>query len=155
MQGLHVRDIMTTPVVTLEQGHSIHMAASIMRLQHFRHLPVVDAKKQFVGLVTHRDLLSAQADVLARGSRKPEILAVPVARIMRVGVWTVHRETPVMEAARIMFDHKFGCLPVLDGRELVGIVTEADLLHAFLSVLERNREWQDTDPNIRDGGALQ
>jgi CBS domain-containing membrane protein len=149
MRSLRVSDVMSSPVVSLERDHSIHLAASIMRLRHIRHLPVTDAEARFVGLVTHRDLLSAQADLLARPSTGPEAVAVPVARIMKVGVWTVQHDTPLMEAARIMFDHKFGCLPVLDGHTLVGIVTEADLVGAFLRVLERLRDREDTNPNLR------
>jgi CBS domain-containing membrane protein len=148
VRALRVLDIMSSPVVTLNRDHSIHLAASLMRLRHIRHLPVVDDNDHFVGLVTHRDLLAAQAEVLARASTSQE-LSVPVARVMKMGVWTVHEGTAALEAARIMFDHKFGCLPVLSGKKLVGIVTGADFLGAYLTRLEQRRDREDTNPRIR------
>jgi CBS domain-containing membrane protein len=151
MNAIRVGDIMTKQVVALQYDHSVHLASSLMHMKHIRHLPVIDASSQLVGIVTHRDLVGAQAHLLARGDR--ESLSVPVAQVMRTQVWSVHPDTPVLEAARIMHDHKFGCLPVLDGRRVVGIVTEADLLATLLKLLETRRDREDTDPRLRlDGG---
>jgi CBS domain-containing membrane protein len=149
MRTLRVKDLMTRPVVSVERDHSIHVAASILRFKHIRHLPVVDRAKRLVGLVTHRDLIAAQADVLARSDGDPRAFFVPVARIMKEAVWSVEPDTPAMEAARIMLDHRFGCLPVLEHQHLVGIVTEVDLLGAFVCVLEQRREREDTNPSLR------
>ena len=148
MTPLKVGAVMTKPVVSLERDHSIHLATSLMRLKHIRHLPVTDERGHLVGIVTARDLVRAQADVLARAHDARE-LSVPVARVMSENVWVVHPDTPVLEAARIMADHKFGCVPVVEGRRLVGILTEADLLKILLRLLERGREREDTDPRIR------
>jgi CBS domain-containing membrane protein len=139
---------MTHPVVSLNREDNIHLAMSVLRLHRIRHLPVVNSVGELVGLVTHRDLLGAQASVLASRATTPEEFLVPVVQIMRTGVWTVHRDTALLEAARIMFDHKVGCLPVVEGQTLVGIVTEADLIGALIVLLERRREREDTDPNV-------
>jgi CBS domain-containing membrane protein len=139
---------MTSPVVSVERDHSIHVAVSILRFKHIRHLPVVDDAKRLVGLVTHRDLIAAQADVLARSDEDPQTLFVPVARIMKEAVWSVEPDTPAMEAARIMLDHRFGCLPVLEHQHLVGIVTEVDLLGALVGLLEQRRDREDTNPDL-------
>lgn len=147
MTPLKVGAVMTKPVVALDRDHSIHLATSLMRLKHIRHLPVTDGDGNLVGIVTARDLVRAQADVLARAHTARE-LSVPVSRVMSDNVWAVHPDTPVLEAARIMSDHKFGCVPVLEGRRLVGILTEADLIHVLLRLLERGREREDTDPRI-------
>jgi len=48
---------------------------------------------------------------------------------------TVTADTPVVEAARLMRDHKVGGLPVMEGTDLVGIVTETDLLDALIKLL--------------------
>jgi CBS domain-containing membrane protein len=148
MRTLKVGQLMSRQVVSLDRDDNIHLAMSVLRLNRIRHLPVVDAEGDFVGLVSHRDLVAAQADVLARPATTAEAFSVPVARIMRVGVWTVHEDTALLEAARIMLDHKVGCLPVLQGKRLVGIITEADLLGAFIRHLERRRQREDTDPGI-------
>lgn len=151
VKPLFVADVMTRGVVSLNQGHSIHLAASILRLKHIRHLPVTDDAGNLVGIVTHRDLIAAQADVLARTTPPPVGLSIPVARVMKMGVWTVHEDATVLETARIMADHKFGCVPVTRGRKLVGIVTEADLMRALLASLDARREGEDT-VRIRHGG---
>jgi CBS domain-containing membrane protein len=103
--------------------------------------------ERLVGLVTHRDLLRAQAAVLASpyDPRHDESMTVPVTRIMRTNVWTVTPKTPLLEAARIVLDHKFGCLPVVEATRLVGIVTEVDFMRCLIDGLTTRREREDTD----------
>ena len=144
LKALLVETIMTAPVVSLQSDHSIHFASGVMQLAHIRHLPVVDGER-LVGLVTHRDLIAAQSSVLAkRFEPGGDGLSLRVADIMKTGVWSVERHTPVLEAARIMSDHKLGCLPVLDAERLVGIVTAADFLQLLVRALEWRREREDT-----------
>jgi CBS domain-containing protein len=147
MRAVHVEDLMTRKVVSLSSDHSIHLAAGIMQIKHIRHLPVVDDGR-LVGLVTHRDLLRAQAALLAEpyDPRFDRSMSTPVVAVMRTNVWSVHPHTPALEAARIMLDHKFGCLPVVDpGQKLVGIVTEVDFMRALVDGLLQRRDREDTD----------
>lgn len=146
MKSIHVEQIMTRNVVSLQSDHSIHLAAGVMQLKRIRHLPVVDGER-LVGLVTHRDLLRAQAAVLAGpwDPRSDASLTVPITEIMRTNVWTVGPRTPLLEAARIVLDHKFGCLPVVDDGRLVGIVTEVDLIRCLVDGLSARRDTEDTD----------
>jgi CBS domain-containing membrane protein len=146
VKAIHVEDIMTRSVVTVQRDHSIHLAAGIMQLKHIRHLPVLEGDR-LVGLVTHRDLLRAQASVLAEpyDPRLDISLTVPVTHIMRTNVWTVTPKTPLLEAARIVLDHRFGCLPVVEGGRLVGIVTEVDFMRRLVDGLTARREREDTD----------
>ena len=154
MRSLKVADIMTRNVLTLEMDHSINLAGAVMQWRHIRHLPVVD-QGRLVGLVTARDVARAQAQLLAQPARQAldddgRGLTVPVLDIMQRNVWSVTSDAPVSEAARIMLDHRFGCLPVVDERErLVGIVTEIDLLRLLIEQLSARREVEDTDPSIR------
>lgn len=141
-----VQSIMTHPVVAVQSDHSIHFAIGLMRSERIRHLPVVDGHR-LVGLVTQRDLISAESSLLSApfdALHSEESLSVPVSEVMRTSVWAVDVDTPVLEAARIMRDHKFGCLPVLDEERLVGIVTAEDFLTLLVSSLERRREREDT-----------
>ena len=146
MRSLKVSALMQTEVIALDSDHSINLAEGVMRLSRIRHLPVVEGGR-LVGLVTHRDLVRAQAAYLAEPARGHP-LAVPVRQVMQTNVWTVTPDTSVLEAAQIMLDHKFGCLPVVDGQRLVGIVTEADFLALLIRALESRRPEEDTDPGL-------
>jgi CBS domain-containing membrane protein len=140
-----VRDLMTANVVTLTAGQSLPAARELMKLKRVRHLPVVDDAGHLVGLVTHRDLLEAAISSLAPldPDELDELqLKVPVARIMRGQVWTIGPDDPADAAARLMLDNRIGCLPVVSERQLVGIITEADLVEAaaiFLPLLKNPR----------------
>jgi CBS domain-containing membrane protein len=147
VKAVHVEDIMTRKVVSLTSDHSVHLAMGVMYIKHIRHLPVVDDGR-LVGLVTHRDLLRAQAALLAQpyDPRFDQSMSTPVTAVMRTNVWSVHPRTPALEAARIMLDHRFGCLPVVDeANRLVGIVTEVDFMRAMVDGLVQRREREDTD----------
>jgi len=145
LKALLVETIMTSPVVSLQSDHSVHFASGLMQLGHIRHLPVLEGER-LVGLVTHRDLVAAQASLLAKKFEPGagDALSLRVADIMKTGVWSVERHTPILEAARIMSDHKLGCLPVLEAERLVGIVTAADFLQLLVRALEWRREREDT-----------
>jgi CBS domain-containing membrane protein len=135
-----VRDLMSGNVVTLTRGQSVTFARELMQLKCLRHLPVVDEQGLLVGLVTHRDLLAAAISSLAplsAAEREELQFRVPVARAMREQVWTIDPEAPADAAARLMLDHRIGCLPVTEGRRLVGILTEADLVEAAAILLPR------------------
>jgi CBS domain-containing membrane protein len=139
---LRVRDLMTAPVFTLTAMQSLPLAESMMGLHHVRHIPVVDADGRVVGLVTHRDLLGAKISSLAplsEDERSELQLRVPVARIMRRDVWTISPDAHAISAARIMREHRFGCLPVVERERLVGIISEADLLALVTESLSLDR----------------
>jgi CBS domain-containing membrane protein len=133
-----VQDLMSSSVVTLTRGQSLPFARELMQLKRTRHLPVVDQDGLLVGLVTHRDLLAAAISSLApltNDERDSLQHAVPVASVMREHVWTIDPEAPADAAARLMLDKRIGCLPVTEGRRLVGIITEADLIETAAILL--------------------
>jgi CBS domain-containing protein len=124
---LTVGDLMTTAVISLQEGATIRRADADMRLAEIRHLPVVDSGGHVVGVVSDRDLLRALS---RRGT------AVAVAKVMTRHVRTVSPGTPARRAAEIMLAQKIGCLPVVgDEQELVGIVTETDFLRLAVQLL--------------------
>lgn len=138
MRGFTVKNLMSTDVVTLEQDEDLDVAEKVMSLGRIRHLPVVQGER-LVGLVTHRDLLAAQFSTLADVSAADEEVlrsSVAAAQIMQTDVRTVPSTMPVLEAAKIMRRHKYGCLPVVDDGKLVGIVTEADFMELVVRALE-------------------
>ncbi|MCA9609135.1 MAG: CBS domain-containing protein [Myxococcales bacterium] len=127
---------MTVDVVTLAEEQDVLFATSAMSLRRIRHLPVVRGE-ELVGLVSHRDLLRAQAHFSAKTPREEgKTIASVIARdVMTADVRTVPPTMPADEAAMILVDTKFGCLPVVEDGRLVGIVTEADFLRWAVGVL--------------------
>jgi CBS domain-containing protein len=115
-----VSDMMTREVITVNEQDNLADLEYGMKVQRIRHLPVVDGRK-LVGLITHRDLLRA-----AQAKLGGDAFA---ARLMTKDPTTVRPDVTVGDAARILAESKFGCLPVVgtDG-ELVGIVTEHDFV---------------------------
>jgi CBS domain-containing membrane protein len=139
MTMLKVRDLMTTEVVTVEEDEDLDLAGQLMHLGRVRHLPVV-ANDRLVGLVTDRDLLKAQASRMGQGPSPDQERAmnrwVKAGWIMTQGVHTVEPDLALAEAAHLMLEHKYGCLPVVEQGKLVGILTEADFVRYTLHTLE-------------------
>jgi len=129
---------MTHEVVTLAEDDTLADARQCMDRGRVRHLPIVRGTT-LVGLLTHRDLLAASFSVFAQASRQEEhrlFAQIPVRELMREA-HAVRPHIRVREAARIMLENQYGCLPVVDeaGR-LLGIVTEADFLRLAVRMLD-------------------
>ncbi len=140
MQALSVADVMTRDVVALYADEDLRRVGAQMERHRFRHLPVVDDARGLVGLVSQRDLLRWSASRLDgdAGARDAVIEAVFTVRdVMTRVVQTCRRDEPLAEVARRMVDAKLGCLPVVDdGRRVIGIVTEHDLLRVLVRLLD-------------------
>jgi acetoin utilization protein AcuB len=118
---LVVERIKTDPA-TVTRGATVRDALDILEQQGLRYLPVVDERGSLVGTVAERVLLRADD-------------GEPVHKYMAGSVITVTEYTTLEEAARIMADQRLGLLPVLRHGKLVGVVTETDLLEAFIELL--------------------
>ena len=135
---IHVSDLMTDKVFTLQRIDTLHDVRSLMDLARIRHIPVIDEQGRFLGLVTHRDLLSYTVSKLAglEDQTQSEIdSSIMLGDIMRTDVTTVSPDTLLQDAAAILYKHKYGCLPVLEGEKLVGIITESDFLRLAIALL--------------------
>lgn len=131
-----VQEIMIREPATLARNDALDLADDIMRLGRIRHLPVVEDDR-VVGVVSQRDLFrSALASALGYGEKAQRGLmqTLLVKEVMSTPVVTVAPECAVREAARLMVEKKIGCLPVVSGEALVGIVTETDMLKLLASV---------------------
>ncbi len=115
---IKVRDIMSSPVETISPDLSVFDAIRIMEEKHIKRLPILE-KKQLVGIVTQTDLVQV---VTFYGRWKD------VEEIMSKDVAGIQSDASIVEAAEIMTRRKISCIVVLEGDELVGIVTERDLL---------------------------
>lgn len=134
-----VADLMTRSVTTLRATDSALLAKETMMRQRIRHIPVISEEGAFEGLVTQRDLLAATisrfADVDAAIQEEIDS-GIPLANIMITDVIMVSPGCSVRKAADILLANKFGCLPVVEGDKLVGIITEADFLKLVIELLD-------------------
>jgi CBS domain-containing protein len=130
-----VKDLMATKVSTLGRNDTLDLADNVMALERIRHLPVLD-ERRVVGVVSQRDLFrSALAVALGYGERAQATLlkTLSVKEVMSEPAITISPEATIKEAARLMIERKIGCLPVIEGGRLVGIVTETDILRYVVS----------------------
>ena len=136
---LKVKDLMTSPVFSLKENDSLHNARSLMNLQRIRHIPIITADNAFTGLVTHRDILSATISQLAEldpETQKEIDAGIPIREIMRTDITSVDEESSLKDAAQLLLNHKYGCLPVVQDGELTGILTEADFLRLTIKLMD-------------------
>jgi acetoin utilization protein AcuB len=128
---------MTRNPRTVSPDDPLSFAAGILREHRFHHLPVVEGGK-LVGVLSDTDLRNASfAATPAEGGGGPAGDR-PVREAMRTEVWSVTPDDSVEDALLILTREKFGALPVLSGDRLVGIITRADLLNAFVDLLDVN-----------------
>jgi len=121
---------MTPEVTTLGRNDSLQLVKDIMTLGRVRHFPVVDDGK-VVGVVSQRDLYRASLGSVMKYGEKAQrafLEGIVVKEVMSDPPITIAPHASVQEAARLMMENKIGCLPVLEGSKLVGIVTESDML---------------------------
>jgi CBS domain-containing membrane protein len=134
MAELRVRDLMTKDVVSLNHNDSLVTADDVMRLGRIRHIVVVDDEEELAGILSQRDLFhGGLLKALGYGTHaKAKALAMLVVKEAMVNdVVTTTPETPLGNAAAVMLERKIGCLPVLEGRKIVGIITESDFVAHF------------------------
>jgi CBS domain-containing protein len=132
-----VRDVMQKSVVTISVSETLSTVEDIMTLGQVRHIPVVQAGR-LAGVVSHRDLLRASLSNLSHhrdDERRLFLHVVEIARVMSTPPVVVSPDVTVGEAALIMTERAIGCLPVLEADELVGMITETDILHLVAGVL--------------------
>jgi acetoin utilization protein AcuB len=137
LSDCHVRDIMSDSVITVEPSTLLLDAALALRSNSIRHLPVVD-NGQLVGLLTDRDIQRCAPYRLIPVSEEgynAVFANTTVNRIMTREPASVSPETPLLAAMAAMQQGRFGCLPVVENGELVGILTRSDLVDAFQRLL--------------------
>jgi CBS domain-containing protein len=140
-----VRDIMTTPVVSVPSSMTVRELAALFRDRRIGGVPVVDDDR-LVGIVTEGDLMALDADVqmphffelfdsiIYLGSQKKfkeqleKASAATVAQLMTDEVETVAPGDEARVAATLMSRHKFDRVPVVEGEAVIGIVTRHDIM---------------------------
>ena len=127
---MQVENYMTPAPVTVRDDADYWKASEIMQEKDLHHIPVIDDNETVVGILTRRDLKIA---AMHFGEAHVE-----VSEVMHSPVVCVPPGESLASAARQMVDHRIGGLPVLDAKgQIVGILTETDLLRALIDQLEK------------------
>jgi acetoin utilization protein AcuB len=135
---MKVAEVMSRTVVTLTPEQTLRDAVELLRSKHIRHLPVVENSK-LIGIVTDRDVKRATPSLLSgvdRDEYDRVLDETKIAQIMTREPMTVTPESGLKAAVKIFIDRKVGALPVVSGSQLVGIITEIDLLRVFHGMLK-------------------
>jgi len=133
---MRVEEWMNRDVVTVRPDDSFRTAMHLIRQKGIRQLPVVEGKR-LVGIVTDRDLRQTSPSGVA-GLSIHELHHVleklTVRQIMTTRVVSIRPDQTVEDAALLLLAHRIGGLPVVQDGELVGLITEGDILQAFLQL---------------------
>ena len=134
-----VGDYMTKAPITVGEDTSMKEAVELLRQYHIRHLPVVQGHF-LVGIVSDRDIRKASPSLLSgvdMTEYEDVLRNTPISRVMTREPFTVTAETDLREAVQLLVDKKIGAIPVVDGKELVGIFSEIDAFKLLLGVLSQ------------------
>jgi CBS domain-containing membrane protein len=142
IESATVADIMSRSPLTVEPADDVTTALDVMRTHKIRHVPVVADDGEVLGILSERDLLSSPVVAVAREDEDgfdetgEALRPVKVDEVYTRSPETIDEDAPLADAARVLLENKFGCLPVMRGSELVGILTESDFIKLVLRELE-------------------
>ena len=132
---MHVQAIMTTRLVTVELDDTLKTVRDIFEAMKFHHLLVVDEDRKLCGVVSDRDLLRAVSPYLGGASETTRDMATlnkRVHQIMTRKPITLRAEAEVIEAVRVLLEHRVSCVPIVDDAfRAVGIVSWRDVLRSL------------------------
>lgn len=131
---MRVKDWMSASPLTVPPETSVSEARELMQRKRIRHLLVTE-DEELVGIITDRDIrltLPSPATSLSVWEVNYLLAKLTVGEVMTKRLITVGPDRPIEEAAQLMLEHRIGALPVVEGGRLVGILTETDLLRAFV-----------------------
>jgi len=128
-----VGQFMSTDLFTVSPDDLVDLAASVMDWRHIRHVPVEDQDGRLVGLVTHRGVLR----ILSNRANSDDS-STTVREVMVTNPVTASPGMSSLDAIEIMRNNRVGCLPVVEGDQLVGIVTSYDFLEASAKLFQQH-----------------
>ena len=152
-----VGERMTRNPVTILDTASIDDGLHMMRERKVRRLPVLDASGAMVGIVSDKDLLHAApspATSLSVYELHYLLAKLTIKQVMSSPVISVGPDTPLEEAARVMADNKIGGLPVAEGGQLVGIITETDVFKVLIELLGARTPGQRITLRVSEGKGV-
>lgn len=121
------KDLMVIDPITIPVSASITDAIELMKTNSIRHLPVVNSDNMLRGFVTLADL--------KRGLIPSMLSDLDLTDLMILNPITVGPEDDIEIAAQLIYKHKISGMPVIQHGKLVGILTESDILRAFIDMM--------------------
>jgi acetoin utilization protein AcuB len=126
-------------IFTVQQGDTVEQAQTLMAVKNIRHLPVLEGRK-LVGILSERDIRGVLIPHRISGTSKNGNAFylsrnVKVEEAMTGDPLWVSPDSDIEEAARLLVNNKIGCLPVVDGGTVVGIITDTDILQVFSQIM--------------------
>ena len=138
MNKTTVNDLMSKDVESVFEDETMDLAHTILTLGRIRHLPVTTRDGILIGLVTQRDLARTMSRLYRDFGPKGNEVSLPITEMMTKNVATVGPNESAYQAAELLWEHKYGCLPVVEDHRLVGIITESDFVrYAMRSLLRK------------------
>lgn len=134
---MFVADWMTRKVISVTADNNIVEAIKSMKEKKIKHLPVVDGSGKVVGILSDRDIKEfTPSKVSSFEVRELNYIlyTTKVKAIMKKKVFTTSPETPIEEAALTMLENDIGCLPVVEHKKLVGIISDRDLFRVLVDI---------------------
>ena len=131
--NLKVEEFMSTDLFTVQKNDLIEMVAELMDWKKVRYMPVEDSKGNLSGLITSRLLLRHYTSKNRLNAKE----AVAAKDIMIENPITIGPKASILKALQVMREKKIGCMPVVQDKELIGIITEMDFLRISGRLIER------------------
>ena len=130
---MQVREMMSKDIEVVDRNDNLRTVEERMATKQLRHLPVLE-QGEVVGMVTQRDLFkAAMSSTMGYGEKAQQayLRSVHVKEIMTYPVVTIAPDTSIAAAAEMLITKGIGCLPVVEGATLVGMLTKTDLLRCL------------------------
>lgn len=141
-EGITVSDLMTSSPDTVFSDDDLGDVYALMNEKMIRHVPVIDHDGSVEGLVSQRDLIRTVLhafDDLTFLDQRDALRGMLVRDVMTADPDTVAPDMPLSDAGRLLLENKIGCLPVVEGTRLVGILTESDFIKRVVMESEHAR----------------
>jgi CBS domain-containing protein len=130
---LKVSEFMQTDLLTVDKDDILELVGELMDWRRIRFVPVEDQHGNLQGVITSRLLTRS----LLKTIREPNDKALVVSDIMIDKPQVIDPDASIMDAMKVMRENKIGCLAVVKGKKLVGVITETDFLDITSRLLER------------------
>jgi acetoin utilization protein AcuB len=125
--------MMKRDIISVYEHSTIMEAFTLLKINNIRHLPIVGEDNQLIGIISDRDIRDAAPSIFDKKERHDQ-LNKPVAAIMKTNIITAHPLDFVEELSAIFLKNKISCIPIIEHKKLVGIVTETDMLHTLIQL---------------------
>lgn len=144
-----IEAIMSTNLITIHPSATLAEARTLMHDNRIHHIPVVEGEK-LIGLISLTNVLAATDSFLRDDGSRIHATEIGIADAMVTDVATVDVNASLRHAALFLERHKIGCLPVLDGDALVGIITDTDFVAVAINLLEQIEETEPVSEDFDD-----